>query len=183
MEKIKRIDRSLVYKGAWISMYTDSMAFANGNFANWDFIHHNGAAAMVAEDADGKIIMIRQWRPGAENEILELPAGGINLGEEPMSAAVRELKEETGALCTEVHPLLMIQPSPAYNDEKVHIFHCKVTGFVALELDDNEYVTVERYSLDELIEMILNGMISDSKTVAGIFAYQERKRKGNNNQK
>ena len=75
MEKIKRIDRSLVYKGAWISMYTDSMAFANGNFANWDFIHHNGAAAMVAEDADGRIIMIRQWRPGAEGEILELPAG------------------------------------------------------------------------------------------------------------
>ena len=177
MEKIKRIDRSLVYKGAWISMYTDSMAFANGNFANWDFIHHNGAAAMVAEDADGKIIMIRQWRPGAEGEILELPAGGINPSEEPMDAAVRELREETGALCDEVKPLLMIQPSPAYNDEKVHMFYGKVTGYADLELDDNEYVTVERYSLEELIEMILYGTINDSKTVTGLFAYQELKRK------
>lgn len=177
MEKIKRIDRSLVYKGAWISMYTDSMAFANGNFANWDFIHHNGAAAMVAEDADGKIIMIRQWRPGAEGEILELPAGGINPGEEPMAAAVRELREETGALCEEAKPLIMIQPSPAYNDEKVHMFYGKVTGYAELELDDNEYVTIERYTLEALIEKVMNGEISDSKTVAGLFAYQELKRR------
>lgn len=177
MEKIKRIDRSLVYKGAWISMYTDSMSFANGNAANWDFIHHNGAAAMVAEEEDGHIVMIRQWRPGAESEILELPAGGMNPGEEPMAAAVRELREETGALCEEAKPLIMIQPSPAYNDEKVHIFYCKVTGYAELELDENEYVTIERYSLDELIAMILRGEISDSKTVAGLFAYQERKRK------
>ncbi len=179
MEKIKRLDRSLVYKGAWISMYTDSMAFANGNFANWDFIHHNGAAAMVAEASDGKIIMIRQWRPGAEKEILELPAGGINKDEEPMVAAIRELREETGALCEKAAPLLMIQPSPAYNDEKVHMFYCQVTGYTESELDDNEYVTVERYSLEELIGMILNGIISDSKTVAGLFAYQELKRKQN----
>lgn len=177
MEKIKRIDRSLVYKGAWISMYTDSMVFANGNFADWDFIHHNGAAAMVAEDADGKIIVIRQWRPGAEGEILELPAGGINPGEEPMAAAVRELREETGALCNEAHPLLMIQPSPAYNDEKVHMFYCNVTGYAELELDENEYVTIERYSLEELIDKIMHGEISDSKTVAGLFAYKELKEK------
>ena len=177
MEKIKRIDRSLVYKGAWISMYTDSMAFANGNFADWDFIHHNGAAAMVAEDADGKLIMIRQWRPGAEGEILELPAGGINPEEDPMDAAVRELREETGALCEEAKPLLMIQPSPAYNDEKVHMFYCRVTGYAELELDENEYVTIERYSLEKLIEKILAGEISDSKTVAGLFAYQELMRR------
>lgn len=176
MEKIKRIDRSLIYKGAWISMYTDSMAFANGNFADWDFIHHNGAAAMVAEDNDGKIVMIRQWRPGADGEILELPAGGINQDEEPMTAAVRELREETGALCEEAYPLLMIQPSPAYNDEKVHMFYCKVTDYVELALDDNEYVTIERYFLEELIEKIMHGEISDSKTVAGLFAYQELKR-------
>ena len=176
MEKIKRIGRSLVYKGAWISVYTDAMAFANGNFADWDFIHHNGAAAMVAEDIDGKIVMIRQWRPGAEREILELPAGGINQGEEPMTAAIRELREETGALCEKAEPLLMIQPSPAYNDEKVHMFYCKVTGYADLELDENEYVTIERYSLEELIQKIMNGEINDSKTLAGLFAYQELKR-------
>ena len=158
-------------------MYTDSMAFANGNHANWDFIHHNGAAAMVAEDADGKIIMIRQWRPGADGEILELPAGGINPSEDPINAAIRELREETGAVCESAKPLLMIQPSPAYNDEKVHMFYCKVTDYVMTELDENEYVTVERYTLDELIAMIMQGTISDSKTVAGVFAYKEMQKK------
>ena len=76
MEKIKRQERTLVCKGTWISLYRDTMSFANGNTAYCDFIAHNGAAAMVAEDADGSIVMIRQWRPGAEAEILELPAGG-----------------------------------------------------------------------------------------------------------
>ena len=175
MEKIKRTERTLAYKGAWISFYKDTMSFANGNTAEWDFIHHNGAAAMVAEEADGRIVMIRQWRPGADGEILELPAGGINPGEDPVSAAVRELREETGALCVTAEPLLMIQPSPAYNDEKVSIFYCKVSGYTDIELDENEYITIERYPLEELIRMILCGKISDSKTVAGLFAYRELK--------
>ena len=179
MEKIKRTERVLAYQGAWISFYKDKMSFANGNTADWDFIHHNGAAAMVAEEEDGRIVMIRQWRPGADGEILELPAGGINPGEEPMSAAVRELREETGALCEEANSLLMIQPSPAYNDEKVSIFYCKVSGYSDIEPDENEYITIERYTLDDLIAMIMTGEISDSKTVAGLFAYRELKKREN----
>lgn len=177
MEKIKRTERVLAYQGAWISFYKDKMSFANGNTAYWDFIHHNGAAAMVAEEADGHIVMIRQWRPGADGEILELPAGGINPGEEPMSAAIRELREETGALCREAKPLLMIQPSPAYNDERVSIFCCRVSGYSDIELDENEYITIERYKLEDLIAMIMSGRISDSKTVAGLFAYRELQQK------
>ncbi|MBQ9766556.1 MAG: NUDIX hydrolase [Lachnospiraceae bacterium] len=175
MEKVKRIDRSLAYQGTWIALYRDTMAFANGNTASWDYIHHNGAAAMVAEDADGKIIMIRQYRPGAEGEILELPAGGINPGEEPKPAAIRELREETGMLCEDAKHLLEILPSPAYNNEKVSIFYCNVTGKTDIEPDENEYITIERYSLEDLIFMIMAGKISDSQTVAGLFAYREVK--------
>ncbi|MCH5272106.1 MAG: NUDIX hydrolase [Lachnospiraceae bacterium] len=177
MEKVKRQERTLVCKGTWISLYRDKMSFANGNTADWDFIHHNGAAAMVAEEEDGRIVMIRQWRPGSEGEILELPAGGINPGEEPKTAAVRELREETGALCEKAEPLLAVLPSPAYNDEKVSIFYCKVTGYTNIEFDENEYITIERFSLEELTGMVMEGKISDSKTIAGIFAYQELKRK------
>lgn len=175
MEKIKREKRTLVRQGAWISMYQDTMSFANGNTADWDFIHHNGAAAMVAEEADGRILMIRQWRPGAAEEILELPAGGINQGEEAREAAIRELREETGALCKEAWPLLTILPSPAYNDERVSIFSCKVSGYTDIELDENEYITIERFWLEDLIAMVLAGNIQDSKTVAGLFAMRAAK--------
>ena len=177
MEQIKRTGRTLADQGAWITMYRDAMTFANGNTATWDYIHHNGAAAMVAEDTDGAIIMIRQYRPGAEGEILELPAGGINPGEEPKAAAVRELREETGMLCEDATLLLEVLPSPAYNNEKVSVYFGKVTGKTDIERDENEYITIERYPLDELIAMIMNGTISDSKTVAGLFAYREMKAK------
>lgn len=172
MEKIKRLNREQAYQGAWISFYRDTMAFANGNTATWDYIHHNGAAAMVAQE-NGKIVMIRQYRPGAEGEILELPAGGINPGENPLEAAVRELREETGRVCSEAKELLTILPSPAYNDERVSIFYCEVTGISPTERDENEYLSVEAYSLEELISLIMDGTITDSKTVAGLFAYRE----------
>lgn len=174
MDNIKRLDRTLVQQGAWISFYRDTMAFANGNTAKWDFIHHNGAAAMIAEE-DGKIVMIRQYRPGAEGEILELPAGGINPGEDPMVAAMRELREETGRLCETAAELIMIQPSPAYNDEKVFIYSCDVSGVTDIEPDENEYISIECFTLDALIDMILSGKINDSKTVAGLLAYREAK--------
>lgn len=177
MEAIKRLERNLVWKGAWISAYRDTMEFANGNQAAWDFIHHNGAAAMVAEDEEGNIVMIRQWRPGADREILELPAGGINPGEKPEAAAIRELREETGMLCDSAEPLLVIQPSPAYNDETVFLFSCRITGKTDTEPDENEYLSTERYSLNALIAMIMDGTISDSKTIGGLFAYREYKRR------
>ncbi len=71
----------------------------------------------------------------------------------------------------------MIQPSPAYNNERVSIFYCMITGYANIELDENEYITIERFSLEELVRMVMEGKITDGKTVAGIFAYQELKRK------
>ena len=130
MEEFKRLNRELKYKGAIVDMYCDTIAVPNGNIAHWDFIHHNGAAAVVPVTEDGKILMVRQYRNALNRYTLEIPAGGLMTPDEPkIECASRELEED-------------------------------------------EYVEVKAYSLDELCQMIFAGELRDGKTVASILAYR-----------
>ena len=96
-DEFKRLDRELVYKGSIIDFYKDTVQVPNGNIVKWDFIKHQGAAAVVPVTADGKLLMVRQYRNALDRYTLEIPAGGLNGPEEPtMEAAARELEEETG---------------------------------------------------------------------------------------
>ncbi len=98
MEEIKRLSRELVAHGAILDYYQDTMQIPNGNVVKWDFIKHNGAAAVVPVDEKGRLIMVRQYRNALERYTLEIPAGGLQTPEEPtMDAAARELEEETGS--------------------------------------------------------------------------------------
>ena len=97
MDNPVRTGRKLVCKGSRISFYKDTMKIPNGNTAEWDFIKHNGAAAVIPVKEDGKIVMVRQYRNSLDRETLEIPAGGLNSPDEPtLDAATRELTEETG---------------------------------------------------------------------------------------
>ena len=98
VEHVKRLKRELVYKGAILDIYKDTMELPDGNKAEWDFVSHRmGAAAILPVMKDGRIVMVRQYRNALERETLEIPAGGLNGREEPTDqAAMRELQEETG---------------------------------------------------------------------------------------
>ena len=98
MERMKRLKRELMYKGAILDIYKDTMQCANGKTEEWDFVSHRmGAAAVLPVLPDGRIIMVRQYRNALDRETLEIPAGGLDGPDEPtMKAAARELKEETG---------------------------------------------------------------------------------------
>ena len=103
MEHIERVQRELKYKGTILSMYADTIKVPNGNTAVWDFIGHQGAAAVVPVTDDGKILMVRQYRNSVDRYTLEIPAGGLNSKDEPtIEAAARELEEETGRACCEI---------------------------------------------------------------------------------
>lgn len=96
-EEVKRVGRDLAYEGTVIKVYKDHMKFANGNTAEWDFIHHDGAAAVVPVMDDGKILMVTQYRNALERDTLEIPAGKLDAPGEPgIECASRELEEETG---------------------------------------------------------------------------------------
>ena len=172
MEEFKRIKRELIVKGAIIDYYQDTMQIPNGNVAKWDLIDHKGAAAVVAVRQDGKLLMVRQYRNALERETLEIPAGGLEGKEEPTDvAAMRELSEETGYTCDEVELLTSIYTTVAFCNEKIDIYVAQDLKSGSQHLDEDEFINVEAYTVEELQDMILQGKIQDSKTICGVLAY------------
>jgi len=171
----KRIDRELVYKGTIIDYYKDTIQVPNGNVVKWDFIAHQGAAAMVAVREDGKLLLVRQFRNALDRYTLELPAGGLNGSDEPTKvAAMRELEEETGYRCEDAELLITIRTTVAFCNEKIDIYIADKLEKSSQNLDEDEFIGVEAYEVSELIEMIYSGQIEDSKTVSGILAYYNK---------
>ncbi len=172
MSEYKRLSRELVAKGAIIDYYQDTMQIPNGNVAKWDLIDHKGAAAVIAVRDDGKLLMVRQYRNALERETLEIPAGGLNSRQEPTDrAAIRELEEETGYTCSEVELLLSIYTTVAFCNEKIDIYLARSLKPGTQHLDEDEYLNVEAYTLEELKSMVLDKKIQDSKTVCAIMTY------------
>ena len=175
MNHIKRIDRKLMYKGSMLSMYADTIYTPDGNTAKWDYIEHSGAAAVVPVLEDGRILLVRQYRNALDRETLEIPAGGINKGEESITAATRELEEETGYKSDNLEHIISIVTAVAFCDEVVEIYVAKNLTKTQQHLDPDEYIEIEAYTTDELSEMIYSGKIQDSKTIAAIMSYINKK--------
>ena len=176
MEEFRRIKRELVAKGAIIDYYQDTMQIPNGNIAKWDLIDHKGAAAVVAVREDGKLLMVRQYRNALERETLEIPAGKLDAPEEPkIECAYRELQEETGYHTDHVELLTSIYTTVAFCNEKIDIYlalDLKDRG--SQHLDEDEFINVEAYSVEELKQMIYDCKIQDAKTICGILTYASK---------
>lgn len=173
MEEYKRLKRTLVHKGSIIDYYQDEMLVPNGNVALWDHIEHKGAAAVVAVGEDGKLLMVRQYRNSIERETIEIPAGGKNPDEDFKTSAIRELEEETGYIAGHTQYLMTINTTVAFCNEVIEIYLCTDLTPSKQNLDEDEFLNVEKYSLDELLDMIKQGKIKDSKTVSAILFYAE----------
>lgn len=171
MQNIKRVDRKLVAHGSIFDYYKDEMVTVDGNTAYWDHIEHKGAAAMLALRDDGKIVLVRQYRNSLDKEILEIPAGGIEPGEDTGVAAARELTEETGYVAGKVEPLMTINTTVAFCNEKIFIYKATELTQGEKHLDRDEYTDVECYTLEEIVKMIGDGIITDSKTISAIMYY------------
>ena len=171
-DEIKRIERTLIHKGTILDYYVDTMQLPNGNQAQWDFIQHNGAAAVVPVTEDGKILMVSQYRNALERYTLEIPAGGLNAGESTDVAAARELEEETGYASKDLELLLSIRTTVAFCNEKIDIYVAKNLVKTQQHLDEDEYLNVGAYTLGELTQMIFERKIEDSKTISALLAYK-----------
>ena len=174
-EEIRRVKRELMYKGTVLEVYKDSMEFANGNHEEWDFIKHNGAAAVVPVLDDGRILMVSQFRNALDRKTLEIPAGKLGDPEEKgILCAARELEEETGYKSEQLEWLINIRTTVALCNEKIEVYVARNLKAGTQNLDENEYVNVKAYTVDELKEKIFSGEIEDSKTIASVLAYEAR---------
>ena len=176
MEKFKRLERNLVAHGHILDYYVDTIAVPNGNIAHWDFIKHKGAAAVVPVLPDGRLLMVRQYRNALERETIEIPAGGLDgEGEDPYDCAMRELKEETGYTVDNMDFLISVCTTVAFCNEKIPIYVAHIDGEQGSQhLDEDEYINVEPWKVEDLCKLIYSGEMNDSKTVAAVLAYKDK---------
>ena len=172
----ERIGRTLIHNGAIVDIYQDRMVLPDGSEENFDFIKHKGAAAVIPVMDDGRIIMVRQYRNAIDSYTLEIPAGGLDGADEPTKvAAHRELEEETGyyANMEDVEFLLTLYTTVAFCNEKIDIYVARNLTKTKQHLDDDEFIDVEKFTIDELADMVLDGKIVDAKTIAAIMTYKQ----------
>lgn len=176
-EKIKRIKRELKFKGTILDFYQDTMEIEDSHTAVWDFIRHKGAAAVVPVTKEGKILMVRQYRNALDRETLEIPAGALDAEDEPgIVCAARELEEETGYCCENLEWLITIRTTVAFCNEKIEVFVARDLVPSKQHLDEDEFIELEAYTIEELKEKIFKGEIEDGKTISSLLAYAEKYR-------
>lgn len=170
-DSVIRLNRELKYQGTILKIYQDTV-LANGHEAHWDFIHHDGAAAVLPVADDGKILMVRQYRNALNRETLEIPAGKLDAPDEPkIECAYRELEEETGFRTEKLEYLISVNTTVAFCDEAIDIFVARNLIPSHQHLDEDEVIEVEPWELKDLLDLIYSGKITDGKTVAAITAY------------
>lgn len=174
MEATIRLGRELAYTGTILKVYRDQVV-ANGIEEVYDFIHHDGAAAVLPVTKEGKILMVRQYRNALDRFTLELPAGKVDAPEEPrIECAYRELEEETGFKTDKLEYLMTINTTVAFCNEAIDIFIAKNLIPSKQHLDADESIDVEEWEVKDLLSMIYSGKMTDGKTVAAILAYAQR---------
>ncbi|WP_058485415.1 NUDIX domain-containing protein [Defluviitalea phaphyphila] len=169
----KTIKQEEIYKGKIISLVKDTIELPDGRTTTRDVVLHNGAAAIVPVDNQGNILFVRQYRHPAKEELIEIPAGTLEKGEDPLECAKRELEEETGYKASKFSYICSMYTAVGFCTEIIHIYLAKDLVKTNQNLDEDEFITIEKYSLKEAIDMIFHGIIKDSKTIAGIFATKE----------
>ena len=175
-EKYERVGRKLIGHGTIIDYYQDQIRIPDGSIETWDFIDHKGAAAVLPVLPDGRIVMVNQYRAALDSFSIEIPAGGYQFrGEPEQEAAARELREETGYTAGRMEKLLDIRTTVAFCNERIAIFLATDLTAGGQELDPDEYLSVEVFTLDELVEKIRRFEIVDSKTICAIMTYRDRK--------
>ena len=174
----KKIESKQIYDGVVVKLYKDLVELPNGQTSVREIVRHNGAVAVLPITDEGDVLCVRQYRYAFDRVTLEIPAGKLDTKDEDhVSAALRELREETGAACEKLVYIGDVHPSVAIFDEVIHLYYATGLTFGETDPDDDEFLEPERVPLIKLKQMVLDGEIKDAKTqiavlkVAAILGY------------
>jgi ADP-ribose pyrophosphatase len=163
----------LVYQGRVVRLRVDAVRRPGGRETTREIVERDDCVAVVALDADGNLLLVRQFRKAVGKELLEIPAGGIDPGESPEEAVKREMREETGYLPRKVEPLGGFYSAPGYATEYLYLY--LATDLIPSQLfaEDTEGISLVRVAPEEIPELISSGGICDAKSIAGLLTYLE----------
>lgn len=165
----KKVSSEYIFDGRLLQVYRDTIELPNGKPATREYIKHQGAVAVVPVTDNNEIIAVRQYRYPIGRVTIEIPAGKLDKGEEPLDAAKRELSEETGVESADIEYIGGLYPSVAYTDEIIHMYVAKNLKYGQMHTDADEFLDVVKIKIDDFVDMILKGEIMDSKTQAAVL--------------
>ncbi|MES2297767.1 MAG: NUDIX hydrolase [Pseudomonadota bacterium] len=167
--KETRVDGEIVYEGSFLKLTRDRVALPNGHVAAREYILHPGAVVILPVLDDGRVLLERQFRYPLDRVFIEFPAGKIDAGEQALACAKRELQEETGYTASDWQFVCTIHNAIAYSDEHLDLFLARGLVPGPAKLDEEEFLDTCTVSMDELMELVRSGQITDVKTVIGAF--------------
>lgn len=174
----KRIDGECIYDGKIIKVTVDTVELPNKNTAKREVVGHPGGVTVLPLTDDDRIVMVRQFRYPYMEELLEIPAGKLEYGEDPYEAGIRELREETGAVAQKYIDLGIMYPTPGYCAEKIYMYAATDLSFFEQDLDEDEFLNVVKIPFEEALSKVVSGEIRDGKTQIAILKYNEMRRSG-----
>ncbi len=160
----KKIGSQKVFDGKLLQVFLDKVSLPNGNEGTREIVRHMGGACILAIDEELCVTFVRQFRYAYDKVLLEIPAGKLEKGEDPKKAAERELQEETGLVAKELISLGEMYPSSGYTDEVIYMYLALGAEQQEQNLDNDEFIEVEKMSLNDAVSKVLNGEIKDAKT-------------------
>ncbi len=165
----KTLKSEEIFKGKIMTVTLDEVELENGALAKREVVHHSGGVCVVALNEKDEIFFVKQFRYPYKKVILEVPAGKLEVGEDPFEAMKREQREETGTTADSYIYLGDLYPSPGYCGEIIRIWACRISSYVDMDLDEDEFIEVEKIHIEKAFEMVMNNEIEDSKTQVAIM--------------
>ena len=167
----KTIESELIFNGRVVKLYKDKIELSTGQESFREVVKHSGGVVILAKKED-KILLVKQFRYPMKEVLYELPAGKLEIGEDPFEAAKRELEEETGYCANKWTDLGYVYTSPGYSDEKLYLYEAEDLEFTHCHPDEGEIIQAFEYKYDDVLKMIDNGEINDAKTLCALMRAQ-----------